>query len=71
MDVDKVEMWLSRVQIARWYRNRIVSLEKEVSWLEWNFFVIVVGVSVVGLNAVLESEDVLLVMCIMLRCIRC
>ena len=71
MDVDKVGMWLSRGQIARWYRNRIVSLEKEIGWLEWNFVVIVVSVGVVGLNSVLESEDVSLVMCIMRRCIRC
>ena len=65
MDVDKVGMWLSRGQIARWYRNRIVSLEKEIG------VVIVVSVGVVGLNSVLESEDVSLVMCIMRRCIRC
>ena len=71
MDVDNLGMWLSRGQIARWYRNRIVSLEKEIGWLEWNFVVIVVSVGVVGLNSVLESEDVSLVMCIMRRCIRC
>ena len=62
VDIDKFGVWLTRSEETKGDCKGIVCVKKKERWLEWDFFVVEIGIGVVRLNAVLKGKEVSLVM---------